>query len=87
MARYARNIISEVLGPDSLKEIPPTLSWEDFAEYLQKVPRAFYFIGACNPEKGIIYPHHHPQYDLDEAVLVIMTTIHSLIALKYPGGQ
>lgn len=87
MAGYARSIISDLLGPDSLKEIPPTLGWEDFAEYLHKIPGAFYFIGACNPEKEIIYPHHHPKFDLDEDALVIMTSIHSLIALNYPGSQ
>ena len=85
MAAYARSIITDLLGPDSLKEIPPTLGWEDFAEYLQKVPGALYFVGACNPTKDIIYPHHHPKFDLDEDALVIMTSIHSLIALQYPG--
>ena len=27
------------------------------------------FVGAGNEAKGIIYPQHHPKYDIDEAAL------------------
>jgi len=42
---------------------------EDFAFYTKKAPRIFIFLGIRNEEKGIIYSHHHPRFNVDEDVL------------------
>ena len=46
--------------------------------WLEKIFQRFYkstryilFIGAGNKEKGIIYPHHHPRFTIDEDALPI----------------
>ena len=57
---------AEVLGADKVDEIKPVLGAEDFAYYLEKIPGAFFLLGTGNPQKGIVYPHHHPKFDLDE---------------------
>ncbi|MBE3118812.1 MAG: amidohydrolase [Candidatus Atribacteria bacterium] len=46
-----------------------TMGSEDFAFVLEKVPGCFFFIGSANPEKGLDAGHHHPRFDIDEAVL------------------
>jgi len=43
---------------------------EDFAYYLRQVPGCFVLVGAGNEEKGIIYPHHHPRFDIDEEAML-----------------
>ncbi|WNQ13646.1 M20 family metallopeptidase [Paenibacillus aurantius] len=48
---------------------PLIMAAEDFAYYLQKVPGCFLFVGAGNPEKGIVHPHHHPKFDIDESCM------------------
>ncbi|MBL6991177.1 MAG: amidohydrolase [Bacteriovoracaceae bacterium] len=48
-----------------------TMGGEDFAYYLKKVPGCYFFIGAGNDKKGILYPQHHPSFDIDEDVLPI----------------
>ncbi len=31
----------------------------------------FFYVGAGNVEKGIVYPHHHPRFTIDEDALEI----------------
>ena len=73
--------IAENLGPTV--EAEPTMGAEDFAFYLQKVPGVFIFLGIKNEEKGIVYPHHHPKFDVDENVLWKGTALYSLLAYKF----
>ncbi|AMQ18100.1 M20 metallopeptidase family protein [Thermococcus peptonophilus] len=64
-------------------EVKPTMGAEDFAFYLQKVPGAFLALGIRNEEKGIIYPHHHPKFDVDEDVLYIGTAMEVVLAFEF----
>lgn len=61
--------VREVLGDEAIHKEPPSMGGEDFSAYLQKAPGAFFFVGARNDEKGIIYPHHHPRFTIDEDAL------------------
>ncbi|MNZ87877.1 hypothetical protein D3C78_1067520 [compost metagenome] len=49
---------------------PQIMPAEDFAYYLQQVPGCFMLVGAGNKDKGIIYPHHHPMFDIDEEAML-----------------
>ncbi len=51
------------------KEVYPTTISEDFSYFSQKVPGLYFFIGIKNEEKGIVYPHHHPKFNIDEDML------------------
>lgn len=66
--RFYNNAAKEArVTPELSPKIMPA---EDFAYYLQKVPGCFVFVGAGNAEKGIIYPHHHPKFDIDEQAML-----------------
>ncbi|MFC0559844.1 M20 family metallopeptidase [Halalkalibacter alkalisediminis] len=54
-----------------VREMDPVMGGEDFSYYLQHVPGTFFFTGAGNHEKGIIYPHHHPKFDFDEQAMLV----------------
>jgi amidohydrolase len=62
----ARNLFPEA-DVDTANYI--TMGSEDFAYVLEKVPGCFFFIGSSNPKKGFDAGHHHPRFDMDEAVL------------------
>lgn len=64
-ARFFREA-EATFGPDRVQNSPMLMPAEDFAYYLQKVPGCFMFVGAGNPEKNAVYPHHHPMFDFDE---------------------
>lgn len=73
MCAFVENV-AEKLG---LKwgNVEPTMGAEDFAYYLGKVPGAFLTLGIRNERKGIIYPHHHPKFDVDEDILYLGTAL------------
>ncbi|WP_282941701.1 amidohydrolase [Paenibacillus sp. RC67] len=48
---------------------PLIMAGEDFAYYLHQRKGCFMFVGAGNPELGIVYPHHHPKFDIDESAM------------------
>lgn len=73
---------AETLGADNVLTVKPSMGAEDFSYYLEKVPGAFIFIGAGNPEKGISHPHHHPKFDIDERSLGYGLEIMARTALK-----
>ncbi|MTI95116.1 MAG: amidohydrolase [Firmicutes bacterium] len=76
---------AEVLvGSENVVELTtPTMGGEDMSFFLQQVPGTFFFLGAGNPDKGIVYPHHHPKFDLDEDVLWMGTALLAGTALEY----
>lgn len=80
LAEYARNILKplgRVITPK------PTMGAEDFSFYIEKTKGLFIILGIRNKEKGIVYPHHHPRFDVDEDVLWMGTAIHSILASQY----
>ncbi len=64
-----------------------TMGAEDFSEFSQKVPSAFYFIGTGNKEKETDYPHHHPRFNIDESTLPTGVEMHVRTALAYLSSE
>ena len=56
-----------------------TMVGEDFAYYLQKAKGALLTLGIYNEEKQVIYPHHHPRFQVDESVLWRGTAVYSIL--------
>lgn len=75
-----------LLGPENVlyKEFP-SLGVEDFGYFAAHAPGAFYYLGAGNPEQGIVYPAHNPRFQIDEACLktgVLLQVAHTLALLE-----
>jgi len=78
-----RESAEEMLGADNFVEIEkPTLGAEDFAYFLQEKPGAMFLVGGRNEAEGITAPHHHPNYDFDEAALKIGLKVMLNTAIK-----
>lgn len=71
-----------VLGEKGVVELKPAMVGEDFSFYQQLAPSAFIFTGIGNVEKGFVYPHHHPRFDMDEEALRIGVEVMSRTAVK-----
>lgn len=63
--------LQENIGQDSLEKMTPVMGGEDFSNYLRHVPGALVFIGAGNKNEGIIHPHHHACFNIDETALFV----------------
>ncbi len=76
-----REVAQALLGQDRVVTIKPFMVSEDMAEFLTRVPGCFFLVGARNEEKGIVYGHHHPRFDIDEDALPIGTALMTGIVL------
>lgn len=68
VADIMRNVAKDYFIEENILKTK-TMGAEDFSYYTKEVPGAFFFLGSKNAAKGLIYPHHHPQFDFDEDVL------------------
>jgi amidohydrolase len=64
-----RRAASLIMGAENLVE-HRTMASEDMGYILEEIPGCYFFVGASNPEKGFIYPHHHPRFDFDERAMI-----------------
>lgn len=64
-------------------EMEPVMGGEDFAYYLQHVKGTFFFTGAGNVDRDIVFPHHHPRFNIDERSLLIAAKALGSAALAY----
>ncbi|PWI47864.1 peptidase M20 [Candidatus Heimdallarchaeota archaeon B3_Heim] len=79
-AQSVDEVIEILKGTElSYVSMDPSMGGEDFAFYLQKTKGAFLTLGIYNEEKGITSPHHHPHFDVDEAVLWKGTALYALL--------
>ncbi|UQZ36312.1 amidohydrolase [Paenibacillus sp. PK3_47] len=61
----------EALGPQaSVIMMEKLMPAEDFSYYVREIPGCFIFVGAGNPDKDAVYPHHHSRFDFDEDALL-----------------
>lgn len=74
---------SEVVDEKNIVSDVQVMLGEDFAEYGENIPVAFYFVGVANKEKNTDYPHHHPKFNIDEDVLKTGVEMHINSALNY----
>jgi amidohydrolase len=85
-ADLVRRAVVHALGEEFLTEAIPTMGGEDFSAYQQRAPGAFFFIGARCEERGIVQPHHHECFDIDERALDYGTRIFVAAALDFLGA-
>lgn len=71
------------LGRSQVIELDPVMGSEDFSYFLAEVPGAFLGVGCGNPAKEIVYPNHHPRFDIDEDALAILSRLYAAIARAY----
>ncbi|GEO25765.1 N-acyl-L-amino acid amidohydrolase [Alicyclobacillus acidoterrestris] len=80
---FVREVLEEAFGEDVVTPTVPTMGGEDFSAYQTVAPGTFFFTGIQNEEKGIIYPHHHPRFDIDEDALRVGVKAFVAIGLRF----
>ena len=77
------DVAGRVVGGENMLWIDPVSPGDDAALFLQRAPGCYFLVGAGNEEKGIVAPHHHPAFDIDEDALPIAARILTEAALYY----
>jgi len=81
ITELVRSIASEVVDlqllsldgqqPSGVTPHCQTMGGEDISYFMNKVPGCYFFLGSSNSSKGLIFPHHHPKFGIDETALAL----------------
>ncbi|GMO49792.1 MAG: M20 family metallopeptidase [Treponemataceae bacterium] len=82
-AVFAEKVVKKLFGAEAVGEMQPVMGGEDFAAFMQKVPGLYAFVGAGNPSKDCVYPHHHGKFNIDEDALKTAMSLYAQYALDF----
>ena len=85
LAKMATSVAEELYGEESIQNGREcmTMGGDDFAEFIQRIPGMFYYVGSANPRKKTDTENHNPKFILDEDVLHIGVEMQLGLVLKY----
>ena len=86
MTDLVRAAAEAVVGSDKLLALEPQMGAEDFSYFLEQRPGCFFFVGTRNEEKGLVWSHHHPRFDIDEDGMAIGMQVMLHTVLDYLGA-
>ncbi len=66
MTELVREAARQTVGAERVHVAKPQMGAEDFSYFLLERPGCFFFVGSKNEEKGLVWSHHHPRFDIDE---------------------
>lgn len=83
ISQIASRAVINNFGKGSVIKLEKVTGGEDFAFYAQEALGVMAFVGIRNESKGVMHPHHHKKFNIDEDVLTIGTTLYSQFALDF----
>lgn len=76
--------LMKAAGEDNVKIVPAVTGAEDFSFFAQKVPGLYFFTGGADPTgEHEIYPHHTPDFYIDESGMVTGVKAMTMLTLDY----
>lgn len=79
----ARKLLREVFSEANIIDLETSMGAEDFAYFLQEKPGTYFRVGARNEQETTHFPHHHPNFDIDERALLNIEKAFVKIVLHY----
>ncbi|GLK65721.1 MULTISPECIES: amidohydrolase [Paracoccus] len=85
-SRIAEQAVRNLGLSSSMTKFNTLMASENFADYLDSYPGVFAFIGIRDPSLGSDFPHHHPNFNIDENSLVLGAALHAQYAIECLSG-
>jgi len=79
----AKSAAESLLGADKVKESRLNMGSEDFGCFGNIAPSTLVYLGVENREKKSDFPHHSPNFDVDESVLYLGAAMHAAYAWRF----
>jgi amidohydrolase len=73
--------LQKVAGTDNVQLTKATTGGEDFSFFQEVVPGFYFFLGGMTPGTQVSYPHHTPDFFIDESGLIL--GVESFIQLTF----
>jgi amidohydrolase len=75
--------LEKAAGKDNVIEISAITGAEDFSFYQQQVPGMFFFLGGMTPGNTEAFPHHTPDFFIDESGMLLGVKTFVQLSLDY----
>jgi amidohydrolase len=82
VVKLVQGVAREMFGSENVVSDHRTMSSEDMGLILERVPGCYIFLGSNNAERGLDFPHHHPQFDFDEAAMPVGAELLARAAIR-----
>lgn len=83
----SQRVAEQLVGVDNvITQSEPSMGSDDFADFLKLIPGTYARVGVSSSETTS-YGLHHEKFDLDEAALPLMASLHVGFALDYLSGE
>lgn len=84
MAKLVEKVADRVIGRENIvSENVSVMLGDDFAEFSNRIPGVYYFIGTRSEEANSTYEHHNPHFTIDEKSLAIGLELQAEIIFEY----
>jgi amidohydrolase len=77
--------LHKAAGADSVFEISAITGAEDFSFFAQEVPGLYFFLGGMTPGNTTPYPHHTPDFYIDEGGMLLGVKTFVQLTMDYLG--
>lgn len=75
--------LQDIAGVQNVKTMAATTGGEDFSYFQEIVPGFYFFLGGMTPGNTTPYPHHTPDFFIDDSGLLLGVKVMTQISLDY----
>ena len=86
ITEIVRQAAIEVAGEENVVVNELGMGGEDFSYFTLERPGCFFRVGTRNEDRGIVWGHHHPKFDVEEEGMVNGMATMANAVLKYLGS-
>ncbi len=81
---FAYDVVETLYGSEKVEYMNEgVMGAEDMSFFLQEVPGTYAFLSNPRAIDGVVYPHHHPKFDVDENLFEMGALTLAKVALEY----
>tara|TARA_R100000935_G_scaffold55682_1_gene85895 strand:- start:14057 stop:15352 length:1296 start_codon:yes stop_codon:yes gene_type:complete len=79
--------LHKTAGEANVQLMKATTGGEDFSYFQEEVPGFYFFLGGMTPGNTEVYPHHTPDFKIDDAGMLLGVKTMTQVALDYLNGK
>lgn len=79
--------LEAMAGKENVQIMKATTGGEDFSYFQEVVPGFYFFLGGMSPNNTEVYPHHTPDFKIDDSGLLLGVKVMSQVAMDYLNAQ
>ena len=79
--------LNTALGANNVQLTKATTGAEDFSYFVREVPGFFFFLGGMTPGNTTPYPHHTPDFKIDESGMIYGVKVLTQLSIDYLNAK